>query len=55
MATHAEIPSNMTNGLLSAKKYGIERVEHSKKGRLLSREVRFCDPIQRSTTATSLK
>ena len=55
MATDAEIPSNMTNGLLSAKKYDIERVEYSMKRRLLSQEVSFYDPIQRSTTATSLK
>ena len=55
MATDAEIPSNITNGLLSAKKYDIERVEHFMKRRLLSREVSLYDPIQRSTTATSLK
>ena len=55
MATGAEIPSNIINGLLSARKYDTERVEQFIKKRLLSREVSFYDSIQRSTIATSLK
>ena len=54
-ATGAEIPSNVINVLLSARKYGTERVEQFIKKRLLSRKVRFYDPTQRSTIATSLK
>ena len=55
MATDAEIPSNIANGLLSAKKYGLKRVDHYMKRRLLSREASFYDPKQRSTIITSLK
>ena len=43
--TGAEIPGNIINGLLSARKYGTERVEQFTKKRFLSREVSFCNPI----------
>ena len=43
--TGAEIPGNIINGLLSARRYGTERVEQFTKKRFLSREVSFCDPI----------
>ena len=36
MATGAEIPGNIINGLLSARKYGTERVEQFIKKKLLS-------------------
>ena len=52
MATCAEIPFNK-NGLLSARKYGTDRVEQFMKKRFLYREVSFYDPIQRSTIVTS--
>ena len=55
MTAGAEIPGNITNGLLSARKYATERVEQFAKKRLLSREVSFYDPIQRVTVATLLK
>ena len=55
MATGGEIPVNIINGLLSARKYATERVEQFTKKRLLSREVTFYDPMQRITTATLLK
>ena len=55
MATGAEMPGNIINGLLSARKYATERVEQFTKKRLLSREVNFYDPIQRITIATLLK
>ena len=55
MATGAEIPGNIINGLLSARKYATERVEQFTKNRLLSREVNFYDPIQSNTIATLLK
>ena len=48
--TGAEIPGNIINGLLSARKYATERVEQFTKKRLLSREVNFYDPIQRITS-----
>ena len=50
-----KVPGNIINGLLLARKYATERVEQFTKKRLLSREVIFCDPIQRITTATLLK
>ena len=55
MTAGAEIPGNIINGLLSARKYATERVEQFTKKRLLSREVNFYDPIQRITIATLLK
>ena len=55
MTTGAEIPGNIINGLLSARKYATERVEQFTKKRLLSQEVSFHDPIQRITIATLLK
>ena len=55
MAADAEIPGNIINGLLSARKYATERVEQFTKKRLLSREVTFYEPMQRITTATLLK
>ena len=55
MATGAQIPVNITNGLLSARKYDTERVEQFMKNRLLYREVSFYHPKQRSTIVTSLK
>ena len=54
MATSAEIPVNITNGLLSARKYDTERVDQFVKNRLLYLEVSFYHPIQRSTIVTSL-
>ena len=51
ITTCAEIPSNIINGLLSARKYGTERVKQFIKKRLLYQEVSFYDPIQRSTIA----
>ena len=50
MTAGAEIPGNIINGLLSARKYATERVEQFTKKRLLSREVNFYDPIQRVTS-----
>ena len=50
-----KVPGNIINGLLSARKYGTERVEQFTKKRFLSREVTFYDPIQRITIATLLK
>ena len=50
----AEMLGNIKNGLLSARKYGTERVEQFIK-KNCSREVIFYDPIQRSTIAMSLK
>ena len=41
MATDVELPSNITNGLLQARKK-----------RFLSREISFYDPIQRSPKTT---
>ena len=38
MAAGAEIPGNIINGLLSARKYGTERVQQFIKMRFLSRE-----------------
>ena len=55
MATGAEMPGNIINGLLSARKYATERVEQFTKKRLLSREVTVYDPIQRITITTLLK
>ena len=55
MATGGEIPVNIINGLLSARKYATERVEQFTKKRLLSQEVSFYDPTQRITIATLLK
>ena len=55
IATCAEIPINKINGLLSARKYGTDRVEQFMKKRLLHREVYFYDLIQRSTIVTSFK
>ena len=55
MTTGAEIPGNIINGLLSARKYATERVEQFTKKRLLSREVDFNDPMQHITIVTSLK
>ena len=46
MTTGAEIPDNIINGLLSARKYDKEKVGELIRKRLLSREVSFCDPIQ---------
>ena len=45
MATDAEIPINIITGLLSARIFGTERVEHFMKKRLLSQEVSFYDLI----------
>ena len=51
MATGAEIPGNIINGLLSARKYGKERLEQ-----LFSPKKKvFYDPMQCSTIGTSLK
>ena len=55
MVTGAEIPGNITNGLLSPRKCGAERVNQFMIKRLLSREVIVYDSIQRSTIVTSLK
>ena len=55
MTAGAEKPSNMINGILSARKYDTERVEQFIKKRLLSREVSFYNHIQRSTISTLLK
>ena len=55
MVTGAEIPGNIINGLLSARKYATQKVEQFTKNRLLSREENFYDPIQRITIATLLK
>ena len=41
MAAGAEIPGNIINGLLSARKYGTERVEQFIKKKLLFGEVSF--------------
>ena len=41
MAADAEIPGNIINELLSARKYATERVEQFIKKKLLFREVRF--------------
>ena len=51
----AGIPGTIINGLLSARKYGTERVEQFMKKRLLSREVNFYDHIQRTTIVTLSK
>ena len=50
MVAAVEIPGTITNGILSARKYGTERVEQSIKKKLLFRAVSFC-----STIAMSLK
>ena len=55
MTAGAEKPSNMINGILSARKYDTERVEQFIKKRLLSREVSFYDHILRSIISTLLK
>ena len=55
MTAGAEIPGNIINGLLSARKYATERVEQFTKKRLLSREVTFYETIQRITIPTLLK
>ena len=55
MATGAEVPGNIINVLLSARKYGKKRVEQFMKNILPSRVASFYDPMQRSTTITSLK
>ena len=55
MATGAEIPGNVINRSLSARKYGTERVDQFIKKKFLSREVRSYDPIQCSAIPTSLK
>ena len=55
MVAGDEIPSNVTNWLLLARKYATVRVEQFTKKRLLSQEVNFYDPIQRITKATLLK
>ena len=52
MATVVEIPSNITNGLLQARQFGTERVEHLMKKRFLSREISFYDPMQRNAKVT---
>ena len=49
MATGAERPDKIINGLLSARKYGTEKVKKLIRKRLLSREVSFYDPIQCGT------
>ena len=41
MGAGAEIPGNIINGLLSARKYATERVEQFIKKKLLFREVSF--------------
>ena len=51
----AEIPGNIPNRLLSARKCGTERVKQFMIKRLLSREVSVYDSIQRSTIVTSLE
>ena len=53
IATCAEITVNKINGLLSARKYGTDRVQQFMKKRLPYREVSFYDPIQRITIETS--
>ena len=55
MVAGDEIPSNITNWLLLARKYATVTVEQFTKKRLLSQEVNFYDPIQRITKATLLK
>ena len=54
MVAGAEIPGNITNELLSAKKYGTERAEEFMKKKLLFREVSFYYLIERSNIVTSL-
>lgn len=55
MVEGAEIPGNVINRQLSARKYGTEGVEEFMKKNLLFPGTRFYDTMQRSTLATQMK
>ena len=55
MTTDVEITSNVTNGLLSARQYGTERIENFMEKRFLSRGINFYDTTQYSTKVTLWK
>ena len=55
MTTDVEITSNITNGLLSARQYGTERIENIMEKRFLSRGINFYDTTQCSTKITLWK